>query len=184
MLRASRDERARRRIRTPPATTSCRRRRAHTAGRCAHSVRTGARVPLIWRSRPARRPYARRSRGRDSRVPWRAHRLSTSPERIVSSVNPHAARRAPSSSWQPASSGVRERRAISARASSSVASMLFNRGSRSSSLTADAARVRASTSLHDHGGGERTSAVRARERARYDHRSGRDTAIGDGVALR
>src|SRR5438552_576898 len=60
-------------------------------------------------------------RGRTS--PRRAQRLATSPLRTGSIANPSRARRAASSSWQPPSSGVIERRAISSRASSSVAAV-------------------------------------------------------------
>src|SRR6266699_5476333 len=61
------------------------------------------------------------SKGRTS--PRRAQRFATSPLRTGSIANPSRARRAASSSWQPPSSGVIERRAISSRASSSVAAV-------------------------------------------------------------
>src|SRR6185312_9719496 len=51
-------------------------------------------------------------------VPQRAHRLVTPLTVSVSQWNPSGARRAAMIAWQPASSGVSERRAISARVSS------------------------------------------------------------------
>src|SRR5271169_72873 len=56
-------------------------------------------------------------------LPRRAHRLSTSPQRINSSLKPSGCRREPISSRHPSSLGVSERREISCCASSSVGLM-------------------------------------------------------------
>ena len=90
-------------------------------------------------------------------VPRRAQRLRTAPRSIRSHVNPAAASRAPSSSRQPASSGVSERQAMSCFARSSVCRWmsavetvraLTMRGqARSSSLIEVFARVASSTRL-------------------------------------
>src|SRR5574340_435228 len=58
--------------------------------------------------------------------PRRAHRLSTSPQRIISSLKPSGARRSPMSCRQPSSLGVIERRAMSCWASCRVADIKGN----------------------------------------------------------
>src|SRR5690242_13180469 len=61
---------------------------------------------------------AKHSRG--AFVPRRAHRLSTSPQRIFSMAKPIFFNRSISMSWQPLSNGVSERQAISSWARASV----------------------------------------------------------------
>jgi hypothetical protein len=58
-------------------------------------------------------------------VPRRSHRFVVSPRATVSARKPDGASRAAISAWQPASSGVTEARAISARVSSRVGFIRF-----------------------------------------------------------
>src|SRR5258708_11396539 len=62
-------------------------------------------------------------------APWRIQRLVTAPHWNTSALKPSATRRSTMSCWQPASSGVIERRAMSALASSRVSLLtLVRRG--------------------------------------------------------
>ncbi len=79
-----------------------------TNGSLAHASRGPGGTTSVWPSRTSTGP---------SPSPWVAHRLSTSPKRRCSQAKPAACRRAASSAWHPASSGVTDGRAISAQAS-------------------------------------------------------------------
>ena len=80
----------------------------------------GIGVPGLERARGHDIGVARRSIRPDARSPRRAQRLVTPFESIVSQRNPSGSSRARRMSWQPASSGVGDLRAISSQARSSV----------------------------------------------------------------